>query len=67
MSGNATGFGECQNCGGSVERVGWDDLCFRCQESEKAELLGHEIDEEDEFPDGIPADSRADGGGRWRG
>lgn len=38
-------FGRCLDCDGPVERVGWDDLCFACQESEKAELLGE--DDED--------------------
>ena len=42
------GFGECLDCGCSVERPGWDDLCFRCQESEKAEVVGDdEWDDED--------------------
>jgi hypothetical protein len=42
----ASGFGECAACGCGVERVGWDDLCFRCQEAEKAELV--DDDEEDD-------------------
>ena len=27
-----SGFGVCITCGGPVERVGWDDECFRCQD-----------------------------------
>lgn len=38
MTVGASGFGQCEACGCSVERVGWDDLCFSCQESEKAEM-----------------------------
>ncbi len=30
-----TGFGECEGCGCSVERVGWDRLCFACQDEER--------------------------------
>ena len=37
-----TGFGECVACGCGVERAGWDDLCFRCQEAEKAEFADDE-------------------------
>lgn len=32
-------FGMCRGCGFAVERVGWDDLCFACQE-EDARLYG---------------------------
>lgn len=48
MSGNAATrqeFGVCLDCGGPVERVGWDDLCFACQESEHAELDPYEDEE----------------------
>lgn len=40
-----SGFGECIACGCPVERVCWDELCFRCQESEKAEM--EPVDERD--------------------
>lgn len=32
-----SGFGECEGCGNSVERVGWDRLCFSCQDEEREE------------------------------
>ena len=70
-----SGFGECQDCGNAVERVGWDDLCFACQESEKAELIddGEEceeqearwqrMDEEDAFLYGAENEIRGAGSG----
>jgi hypothetical protein len=30
-----SGFGQCVACGSGVERVGWDDLCFACQDDER--------------------------------
>lgn len=33
----------CLDCGQPVERTGWDDLCFDCQDDRKHE------DEEDAF------------------
>lgn len=38
-------FGVCIDCGGPVERAGWDDICFACQESEHAELDPYEDEE----------------------
>jgi len=64
-----SGFGECQECGGPVERVGWDDLCFSCQEDERAEQEARweRMDEEDAFLYGVPFENRGSRGGRWRG
>lgn len=50
------GFGECINCGSAVERVGWDDLCFRCQDEEADDLH----DTRDDYPE-VYADEEAKG------
>ncbi len=53
------GFGECEGCGLSVESVGWDLLCFSCQEEERE--LNDERDmrlaEEDHYLYAIPWDA----------
>lgn len=56
-----SGFGECLECGGPVERVGWDDLCFACQESEKAEM--EPVDERDADDDHLAFDEQYGYGG----
>lgn len=60
-----SGFGECLNCGCGVERVGWDDLCFRCQKSEKAEMEPYDERDADLDDDYLALDEQYGyGGGR---
>lgn len=49
-------FGECEGlCGRMVERVGWDSLCFSCQEEllEEQEADNERLREEDEYLYGV--------------
>jgi hypothetical protein len=56
-----TTFGECEGCFGQIERVGWDRLCFDCQDEERQEQLDRweRLDEENEYLYGIPQSESA--------
>jgi hypothetical protein len=58
-----SGFGECASCGCSVERPGWDELCFRCQESEKAEMEPYDERDADQDDDHLAFDEAYGYGG----